>query len=503
MLGVEHLSVRYGAVQALDDVSFHVEPGEFVLLTGPSGCGKSTLARCLNGLIPHSRTAQMSGRVLVNGKDTLASSVAELATSVGLVFQNAATQLFNLRVGEEVAFGPRNLGLDEPEVSRRVRRALAAVNLSEMQDRLITRLSGGEQQRLAIAAVLAMGPRLLIVDEPTASLDVRNAAEVMATLARLNQEEGVTILVIEHRLGEVARLAGRTMIMDQGRLVSDGPTEIVLSQRRLWQDYGLRRRADEVQDDWATLLDPTSQQAAPPIVELRDVYAGYGSALVLKGLNLTLYQGEFTALVGDNGAGKSTLARVLAGLIKPHRGQVILANGRRLAPGRDIGLLFQNPLQQLFCDSVSDEFRLGPCNYGCYDAEREDAILVATGLEALRRRSVQGLSAGQQQRTALAAVLALEPRLIILDEPTMGQDWRHLSRFMDFLIALNQAGRTILLITHDYKLVHHYAQRIVLLRDGRISAEGRPLRRLETVEESLAGVTWQHEREESDAFQYS
>lgn len=479
MLKVDHLSVCFGAVQALDGVSFHVQPGEFVLVTGPSGCGKSTLARCINGLIPHSRPARLIGRVVVNGLDTAAHSVAELATSVGLVFQNPATQLFNLKVGEEVAFGPRNLGLDETEVSRRVTRSLAAVNLSDMCERSISHLSGGEQQRLAIAAVLAMGPQLLILDEPTASLDVRNGRDVMATLARLNREDGVTIVVIEHRLGEAARLAGRTMIMDKGRLVVDGPTDVVLHQHALLQEYGLRRPSDELQDDWTALLAPDGHHSGSPVVELRDVSAGYGQATVLHDLNLTLYQGEFTALVGDNGAGKSTLARIVAGLMKPHRGRVVLTNSRRLAPGRDIGLLFQNPLQQLFCDTVADEVRLGPYNYGCYDAAQEDAILAATDLLSLRERPVQSLSAGQQQRTALAAILALSPRLIILDEPTMGQDWCHLHTFMDFLVTLNQAGCTILLITHDYKLVHHYAQRILLLRDGCIMADGRPLRRLQ------------------------
>jgi energy-coupling factor transporter ATP-binding protein EcfA2 len=476
MIQIEDLTVRYGQHQALDNVSLHVEPGEFVLLTGPSGCGKSTLARCLNGLIPHAIPAELSGQIIVDGRVTTHCSVAELATTVGLVFQNPATQLFNLTVAEEVAFGPRNLGLDEGEVARRVERALEATGISSLRDRSISMLSGGEQQRLAIAAVLAMGPRVLVLDEPTSSLDVRGMHEVMATLARLNAEAGVTILVIEHRLGEVTRLASRTVILDQGRVVADGATGDIFDQRELLRHLGLRRPSDELQEDWADLLHPNGRPSAPPIVELRDVEAGYGSTMVLRSLDLTLHAGEFTALVGDNGAGKSTLARVLAGLLKPRQGEVRLGNGQRLAPGCDVGLLFQNPLHQLFCDTVEEEVSFGPSNFGCFETADLESLLRATDLNDLRRQPVHALSSGQQQRTALAAVLALRPQLVILDEPTMGQDWQHLSTFMDFLVELNQAGCTILLITHDYKLVHRYARRILLLRDGRIVADGAPVR---------------------------
>jgi energy-coupling factor transporter ATP-binding protein EcfA2 len=317
-----------------------------------------------------------------------------------------------------------------------------------------------------------MGSRLLVLDEPTSSLDVRGTREVMATLARLNAEAGITVLVIEHRLGEVARLAQRTVLMDQGQIVADGPTRVIFGQHELLRRLGLRRPTAELQDDWTALLVPDGQPPGLPIVELRDVAAGYGSTMVLRGLDLTLHAGEFVALVGDNGSGKSTLARLLAGLLKPRRGEMRLGNGQRLIPGCDVGLLFQNPLHQLFCDTVDEEVSFGPRNFGCFDLAGLESVLKATDLAPLRQRPVHGLSSGQQQRTALAAVLALQPRLVILDEPTMGQDWRHLSTFMDFLVELNRTGCTILLITHDYKLVHRYARRILLLRDGRIVADG-------------------------------
>jgi energy-coupling factor transport system ATP-binding protein len=272
----------------------------------------------------------------------------------------------------------------------------------------------------------------------------------------------------------VTQLAKRTIVMAEGRVVADGPTDEVVSRRDLLRRYGLRRPSDEIQDDWMTLLSPNHQPPGPPIIELSHVEAGYGRTAVLRDLNLTLYQGELAAIVGDNGAGKSTLARLLAGVIKPRKGEVRLGNGHRLADKGDIGLLFQNPMHQLFCETVDEEISFGPRNFGCYDPAKLNPVLDATQLTSLSQCSVHRLSAGQQQRTALAAVLALEPRLVILDEPTMGQDWGHLSQFMDFLSELNRTGTTILLITHDYKLVHRYARRILLLRDGHIVADGSP-----------------------------
>jgi energy-coupling factor transporter ATP-binding protein EcfA2 len=245
---------------------------------------------------------------------------------------------------------------------------------------------------------------------------------------------------------------------------------------------GLRRPVEQVQGEWTAMLEFAATPLSQPIVDVRDIEAGYGSRSVLRGLSMKLYEGEFAALVGNNGSGKSTLARILAGLVKPKRGQVIIGNGQRLIPGRDVGLLFQNPLHQLFCDSVGDEVVFGPQNLDCLVPENVEAALTATDLSALRARSIHALSCGQQQRTALAAILSVKPRLIILDEPTIGQDWRHLSMFMDFLRTLNQAGTTILLITHDYKLVYRYATRIMVLDGGRIAIDGTP-RHIQHVQE--------------------
>jgi energy-coupling factor transport system ATP-binding protein len=472
MIHLDRVTVRYNGITALQETSLAVRPGEFVLITGPSGCGKTTLARLIAGLIPQAIPAALGGSVTIDGLDTRSHPLSTLARSVGMVFQNPATQLFHLSVEDEVAFGPRNLALTENEVAQRVAWALAATGLSESRKRSPAKLSGGQQQRVAIAAALAMRPRVLVLDEPTASLDVPGTRHLMSALADLHQQHGITIILTEHRLAEAARLAGRVILMEAGRIVADGEPTQVLNDRPLLRRLGIRRPTAEAPVNWERLLrrNGAAPQRTTPLLEMRNIHAGYRKRPVLSGVDLSLHPGDFVALVGDNGSGKTTLGLVAAGLLKPRQGELRFSGGRRVRPGLDVGLLFQNPLHQLFTDTVDDEVAFGPHNYGRFDAERHERLLTQADLLALRSRSTSAISTGQQQRTTLAATLSLHPRLIILDEPTVGQDWGHLQQLMNFLQTLNRQGATVLLITHDYKLVHHYAHRVLLLRDGRIAA---------------------------------
>jgi energy-coupling factor transporter ATP-binding protein EcfA2 len=467
MIQVDDLTVYYGQHRVLGELSLSIRPGEFVLVTGPSGSGKSTLLRALAGLIPHSSLARMEGRVAVDGLDTRQHTLPVLAGHVGLVFQNPATQLFCLRVEEEVAFGPRNLGLPPDEVARRVEWALAAAGLEHLRGCRVNTLSDGEKQRLAIAAVLAMAPRILILDEPTSNLDLVSTRQVLSTLERLRRESS-TVVIAEHKTGEVGRLADRVLILEKGQPVADGPPEEVFARQELLHRLGVRRPTNPPQSDWADFIAPKDDDppAGELLVELAGVVAGYGKRQVLAGLDLCIRRGELVALMGDNGAGKTTLARLLAGLMKPRQGKVQVRG--------QVGLLFQNPLEQLFCETVEEEVAFGPRNYGLLTPALLEDTLATADLGSLRHRRIHALSGGEQQRTALASVLALQPDLLILDEPTMGQDWGHLSAFMDHVSRLNGRGMAILLITHDYELVHCYAQRVLLLRNGRIAITGSP-----------------------------
>lgn len=473
MIELDDVSVRYAHHLALDHVSLRITPGEFVLLTGPSGCGKTTLARTLNGLIPHTLAAELEGHVYADGLDTREHSVAELATRVGMVFQIPETQLFNLSVEDEVAFGPQNLDLAESEVAERVAWALEAVGLQNFNRRKVEELSGGEKQRLAIAAVLAMRPRMLMLDEPLANLDAQGAEMVLETLRGLYRQ-GITILLIEHKTTRVWSLATRALVMAEGRIVRDGPPQTVFAEREYLHQLGVRLPGPLSPLDAMSGRGASSGAWSKQAISLRDVSFCYRRQPVLKDVSLDIQRGEFVALVGDNGAGKSTLARIILGLLKPSAGTVWVAHRNdRVQLGREVSLLLQNPLEQLFCDTVTEEIAFGLENFGLPVAQAVEQALMTTGLRDKRTSLVSALSSGEHQRLALAAVLALEPDILILDEPTLGQDWGHLTRFMASIVDLNRRGTTVLLITHDMEMIQAYARRVVRLKEGRLISDER------------------------------
>ena len=436
---------------ALREIDLTVPDGEWLLLAGPSGGGKSTLLYLLNGLVPHVLGGEVRGEVQVDGLTPKNVPVRELSRRVGTVFQNPESQLFMLRVGEDVAFGCENLGFAPSETQGRVEHALTQLSLVPLRNQEVFNLSGGQKQRLAIAGALAMGCRTLLLDEPTSDLDEGSRVELLAALRDLHRA-GHTILMTEHRLEGLEGLVDRVVTVDGGRISSNGtfPVEEPLSRR-----CHVERVAC-----------PTS------LVDLRDVTFAYpGREPVLENVSFRLRAGEVVALLGPNGSGKTTLLKLLCGLLRPCQGRVVIVEKENPSLSDlvgEVGFLFQNPDEQLFADTVIEEIAFGPSNLSrSVDADR---YLERLGLSRYRDEHPRSLSRGERQRLAAATVLAMRPRLILLDEPTTGLDRRCLGGPHGVCRGRGgQFGACVVFSTHHAEVVEAFASRVLTLSQGRIS----------------------------------
>lgn len=512
---------RGGSAPALDGIDLQIAPGELVAVLGPSGAGKSTLCLCLNGLIPHAVRGTFAGQVRVLGQPTTGRRVSQIAQDVGLVFQDFEAQLFSTSVELEVAFGLENFAVPVPEMRQRVAAALATVGLTGLERREPATLSGGQKQRLAIAAVLALQPRVLVMDEPTTDLDPLGKEAVFAVARRLRGQ--VTLVIAEHETEE-AVAADRVVVLDRGRIAANGPPAQVLTRATWLEQRGvqpvgaahlldalgepptlavdqavacLEERGWHVPDGaWAELLRRDAARAAgygEPLIEVQNLEHRYPNGFkALDGVNLTIRRGEFVAIVGQNGSGKTTLAKAIAGLLSPTGGQVRVA-GRPTGSygaaglGRVVGYVFQNPDHQIFAETVWDEVAFGPRNHGVPPAEvraRVEEALAAVGLAGREQEDPFALTKGERQRVAVASVLATRPQVIILDEPTTGLDYREQRQMMDLVARLQAAGHTIVCITHSMWVVAEYAHRTVVMAGGRILLDG-PTRQVLAQEEVL------------------
>lgn len=487
---------------ALDAIDLTVAAGRLVVVMGGTGAGKSTLVRCLTRIVPSFVPAAVEGDIRLLGEPLAGRRPGELAGTVGMVFQDFEAQLFTTDVTQEIVFGLEQTGVPPREMTGRVRAALSAVGLAGFEGRDPGTLSGGEKQRLAIAGLLAMRPRVMLFDEPTTDLDPAGRTEVLAVLAGL-RAEGITLLVIEHDTAAAAA-ADELLLLDAGRIVARGAPAATLADVGRCAAAGVRPH--DVCAVFAALgirdppLDPAAAAVrlrergvtlravvAPPppvpreplivVEQVSHVYPGRRRAL--DGVGLTIGRGEFVALVGRNGSGKTTLAKHLNGLLAPTTGRVVVGGQdlRTLALeqlAQRVGYVFQDPDHQLFASSVTDEVAFGPRNVGLPEDQvrrRVDEALDAVGL-AERDEDPFLLDKGARQRLAVAAILALGPEVLVLDEPTTGLDYEEQGRMMALLRRLHAAGRTIVIITHTPWVIAEYAERVVLLGGGRVRYDG-------------------------------
>ena len=494
---IENLSFRYRRREefALKDISFTIDPGQIFLIAGASGCGKTTLARCINGLIPRSYKGELNGRILLYGVDMSDQSLSRISQIVGTVLQDPERQILGIRVLNEVAFGLENLNLPRKEIIQAVDEALVYLGIPHLRDRETFNLSGGEKQKVALAGVLAMKPSILLLDEPLASLDPASAQETLA-LVRNMADEGMTVLMVEHRVEDVLKIhPDRVLFMTDGEIRYNGPAdrlddEVDYHEVKLPAEMIIKRAGADPPKSYPIPLlskrledDPVSEiHPAEPLVEFKDVSFSYEQdKVVLGGVTLDIHHGDVIAVLGENGAGKTTLVKHAIGLLKPNTGKVLVG-------GRDthdlsvaeiantLGYVFQSPSHMLFAPTVQEELSFGPKNLGHSkeDIEKEvsEAINIVN-LSGLEEYPPLALSFGQQKRVSIAAILSMQSRILVMDEPTAGQDYQNYLNFMDSIVQL-PGFESILFITHDIDLAVIYANRVLLVNQGRVVADGEP-----------------------------
>ena len=499
------------AEPTLKGIDLQIRKGEKVLIAGPSGCGKSTLAHCINGLIPFAYRGTITGSVTARGRETKDLSIFALSRTVGTVLQDSDGQFIGLTVAEDIAFALENDCVQEPELHDRVLKAAGAVGIDTHLLNAPDQLSGGQKQRVAMAGVMVDDVEVFLFDEPLANLDPATGKSAMELIDEIHDRTGAAVIIIEHRLEDVLhRNMDRIVLMNEGRIIADMDPDTLLSGELL-RSHGIReplyvtalkyagvRVTPELKPssirslrlgpeekqkvlDWYRRTPP--RPAPPPrpvLLKAEDVTFSYdGRRETLSHISLEIFRGESLAIVGTNGAGKSTFSKVVCGFEKPQSGTLGFTGldwpSLSLKERADhVGYVMQNPNQMISKPMIFDEVAMGLRNRNVPEEEirpRVEQALKTCGLWPFRNWPVSALSFGQKKRVTIASILVLEPEIIILDEPTAGQDYRHYTEIMEFLRELNARGVTVVMITHDMHLMLEYAERSVVFSQGRVLAD--------------------------------
>ena len=513
IISFKNFSFQYRAQKkpTLKEINLDIYPGERVLIAGPSGCGKSTLAGCINGLNPFSNPGECSGELIVDGVDAPKSSIFQLSAHVGTVLQDPDGQFIGLTVGEDIAFALENSCMPQDEMHEITRHAAELVGIQDHLDYAPHELSGGQKQRVSLAGVMVDQVKILLFDEPLANLDPATGKQTIELIDEIQEKTDTTVVIIEHRLEDVLwRDVDRIVLMGDGKILADLHPDELLSTRLL-EENGIREplyltalryagvelvpakkpaHVDSVvineadrkkMTDWFWSRPAAeAEKEHEPLLEVRNLTFGYERGRqTLRDVSLTIHKGEMVSIVGKNGAGKSTFSKLVCGFETPDSGE-ILFQGRDLLQenirhrAKHIGYVMQNPNQMISKTMIFDEVALGLRNMGKSEEEIREKVeetLTVCGLFPFRNWPVSALSFGQKKRVTIASVLVQDPELIILDEPTAGQDFHHYTEIMEFLRGLNEKGVTVVMITHDMHLMLEYTPRALVFADGRLIAD--------------------------------
>ncbi len=540
MIKIQELTFKYtgGKHNALENITLEIEKGGFVGIIGESGAGKTTLCNCINGLIPHHYTGDFYGSVKVDGDDTFDIDAGKLALKVGSVFQDIESQLTGYFVEDEILFGLENFGIPADQIENRITSALETLGITELRHREISTLSGGQKQKVVFAAILALEPEVLVLDEPTGELDPASSVQIFALLKKLNEEKGITIVIAEQKIMLLCEYVKKLIVLEKGTCVHYGEIRSTLTHQKEMEEAGINcprvltltgkmekenllpadctgegriclnaQEAAEIvkkavgnkspvlrqsqRDDMAALRQAQEPQeniaqepqATDTVLSFQNVSFSYNETANVKDLNVQIHKGDFTAIIGSNGAGKSTFSKLCNGLLKPSTGDVLVLgqNTKKQkvsALAKHIGFLFQNPDRQICCQTVREEIAFSLRNNNVPEAEIKTRV-ENTIKEFGFNPDVEpfNMSRGQRQRLCLACLIALNPEILILDEPTTGLDYRECMEVMGKICELNKNGTTVIMVCHDMEVVLDFAKNIIVMNRGEIMGEG-PTRQL-------------------------